>query len=238
MSWSSGSSPDARRTAAVIVAGGSGRRMGEQGHGTPKQYRDLLGEPLLLWSVRTFVRHPRVAEVVVVLPARDAARPPEWLAALPVRVAAGGAERTDSVRNGLRALAGATDLVLIHDAARPLVSAEVIDRVIGAVGDGGAIAALPVSDTVKEAAPDGGVVRTLDRDGLWQAQTPQGFVLARIREIHRRAEADGVVATDDAALCERYGLPVRVVEGAPENLKVTRAADLVMVEALARRLRP
>lgn len=226
------SSPEAAvRAAAVIVAGGSGTRMA--GAAVAKQYLDLLGAPVLLWSVRAFLDHPQVQEVVVVLPAADAADPPGWLAALPVRITAGGASRAASVRAGLGALTDGVGVVLVHDAARPLVSAAVIGRVLHAAHSGPAIAAVPIADTVKVAGADGTIARTLDRDGLWLAQTPQGFPLGVLREAHRRASADDVAATDDAALCERYGSPVRIVDGAVENMKITRAADLPVVEALA-----
>jgi 2-C-methyl-D-erythritol 4-phosphate cytidylyltransferase len=231
-SSSSGSSPDrAARGAAVIVAGGAGTRMGA---GVAKQYVELLGAPVLLWSVRTFLAHPGIGEVVVVIPMPGANEPPGWLAELPVTIVAGGAERADSVRAGLAACTAVDGPVLIHDAARPLVSGAVISRVLEAIGDGAAIAAIPVADTVKAADARGRVTRTVDRTGLWLAQTPQGFALARIREVHARAAQDGVSTTDDAGLFERYGLPVRLVEGAPENLKITRLADLTVAAALAR----
>ncbi|HET8654706.1 MAG TPA: 2-C-methyl-D-erythritol 4-phosphate cytidylyltransferase [Longimicrobiaceae bacterium] len=218
---------------AVIVAGGSGRRMG----GVRKQYLELAGEPVLLWSVRAFLHHPRVSVVVVVLPSDDAASPPEWLAGLPVRVAAGGAERSDSVRNGLRALDGAVEIALIHDGARPFVGREVIDRVISASREGGAVAAVRVTDTLKEVDDGGRITGTADRARLWRAQTPQGFPLRLIVNAHETAHRQGVQATDDAALCERMGHAVRVVEGAAENLKITSPDDLALAELLARRLR-
>lgn len=214
----------------VIVAGGTGSRMGS---GPPKQYLDLLGVPVLLWSVRAFLSHPGVARVVVVLPPADAESPPRWLDGLPLTVVAGGAERGDSVRAGLDALPTGDGTVLVHDAARPLVTHEVITRVLEAAREGGAIAAMPVVDTVKAADERGVVTRTVDRSGLWLAQTPQGFPLSRLLEVHRRAAADGVSTTDDAGLFERYGLPVNVVEGSARNVKITRAEDLSAAAALA-----
>lgn len=229
---SSASSPEpVTRVGAVIVAGGSGTRMGAGSR--PKQYLDLLGAPVLLWSVRAFLDHPRIGAVVVVLPPADAARPPEWLASLPVTIAAGGATRAGSVRAGLAPLEDRVEVVLVHDAARPLVSADVIDRVLQAARDGPAIAALRVADTVKVEGPDGTVARTADRAGLWLAQTPQAFPLRALRDAHARAEADGFAATDDAALCERYGARVRLVEGSVENMKITRPSDLRTLAALA-----
>lgn len=225
------SSAEAPRAAAVIVAGGSGRRVGGP---VRKQYLEVAGEPVLLRAVRPFVDHPRIGPVVVVLPAEDVAVPPAWLAELGVTIVAGGAERGDSVWSGLRALASnEADRVLVHDGARPFVTAAVIDRVLEACGGGGAIAAVPVTDTIKEVGPDGVIAGTPERARLWQAQTPQGFPFAALVDAYRRARAEGVAATDDAALYERYVGPVRVVMGSHSNLKVTRPADLRLAEALA-----
>lgn len=235
--WSSGFSAEpAVRVAAVVVAGGSGRRMEGAGGGARKQYLEVAGRPVLHWALLAFLRHPRVAEVVVVLPPEDVDDPPAWLRELPVTRVPGGAERGDSVRHGLQALPREVERVLIHDGARPLVDAETIDRVIDGAGEGGAVAALPATDTIKEADAAGRVVRTAERATLWHAQTPQGFSRALILELHQRAAAEGVRGTDDASLCEHYGVPVRLVAGAPENIKITRPLDLVVAEALAARL--
>jgi 2-C-methyl-D-erythritol 4-phosphate cytidylyltransferase len=206
------------------------------GGGVRKQYMEVGGEPILLRAVRAFTAHPGIGAVVVVLPAEDAASPPAWLLELGVTIVAGGEERGDSVWNGLLATPEDAETVLVHDGARPFVTTDVIGRVLEAARSGATLAALPVTDTLKEVAADGTVVATPDRARFWQAQTPQGFPRAVILEAHRRARAEGVRATDDVALCERYGIPVRVVEGAADNLKVTRPADLAVAEALARRL--
>ena len=227
---SSESSAEAPRAAAVVVAGGSGRRMGG---GVRKQYLEVGGVPVLLRAVTPFLEHPRIGSVVVVLPPDDVYAPPAWLAGLPLAVVAGGAERGDSVWNGLRATPADAPSVLVHDGARPFVTAEVIDRVLDACAEGGAIAAVPVTDTIKEVAPDGTIRGTPDRGALWQAQTPQGFPRAALLRAYERARAEGAAATDDAALFERYCGPVRVVAGSERNLKVTRPADLVVAEALA-----
>jgi 2-C-methyl-D-erythritol 4-phosphate cytidylyltransferase len=222
------SSPDA---AAVVVAGGAGRRFG----GTvPKQYLHVGGEPVLLRALRPFLDHPRIARVVVVLPAADAAAPPAWLAALPVRIVAGGAERGDSVHAGLLRVPSTLALVLVHDGARPFVTPEVVDRVLAAcTGESGAIAAIPVADTLKQVDADGWIAGTAQRAGVWQAQTPQAFPRAALCEAYARARAEGVAATDDAALFERYAGAVRVVPGDAANLKVTRPEDLDLAEAIA-----
>jgi 2-C-methyl-D-erythritol 4-phosphate cytidylyltransferase len=219
--------------AAVVVAGGSGTRLGGA---VRKQYLDLGGQPVLLRAVRAFVEHPGIATVVVVLPPDDAADPPGWLGALGVHIVPGGAERGDSVWNGLAALPEGIARVLVHDGARPLVTRDVIDRVLDACGDAGAIAAVPVVDTIKSVDGDRWITGTPDRAALWQAQTPQGFPRAALVDAYRRARADGALATDDAAIFERAGGRVRVVPGAPENLKVTRPGDLEIAEVLLRRL--
>jgi len=213
----------------VIVAGGSGRRVGGP---VRKQYLEIDGVPVLLRAVRPFLDHPRIHQTVVVLPADDVEAPPPWLAGLGVRIVAGGAERGDSVRNGLAALPDDVGLVLVHDGARPFVSRGVIDRVLKAAPLG-AIAAVPVTDTIKQVDEDGTIAGTPDRARLWQAQTPQGFPRAGLLRAYERAREDGVAATDDAALYERYVGPVRVVMGSYRNLKVTRPADLPVAEALA-----
>lgn len=217
------------RAAAVVVAGGSGTRFGGP---LRKQYLEIGGEPVLLRAVRPFLHHPRIASVVVVLPPDDVAHPPAWLAGLPLTVVGGGAERGDSVFNGLAAVDEDIDRVLVHDGARPFVSADVIDRVLGA--EGGAIAAVPVTDTIQQVDADGVITSTPDRSTLWQAQTPQGFPRAALLDAYRRARADGITLTDDAAVFARYAGPVRVVPGSPRNLKVTRPEDLPIAEALLR----
>jgi 2-C-methyl-D-erythritol 4-phosphate cytidylyltransferase len=221
------------RAAAIIVAAGSGRRFGGS---QPKQYLALRGEPILAHAVRPFVEHPGIAAVVVVLPPGDAADPPAWLRGLGVSIAAGGAERGNSVWNGLVAAPEEADPLLIHDGARPFVSREVISRVLDAARTGAAIAGLPATDTIKEVGIDGVVRGTPDRSLLWQAQTPQGFPRQVIFDAYRRAREMKISGTDDAALCESAGAAVSMVLGAPENIKVTRPFDLIVAEALASRL--
>ncbi len=228
------SSPEVMaRAGAVIVAAGVGRRLGGE---VRKQYLEIAGEPVLLWAIRPFLEHPEIGAVVVVLPPEDVEDPPVWLRELEVTLVPGGAERGDSVWNGLQALPEEAAPVLIHDGARPFVSAEIIERVLAGARSGGAIAAIRVADTIKQVDEEGRIEETLDRSGLWQAQTPQGFPREVILSAYRQARQEGLQATDDAALCERYGARVVVVEGSAENLKITRPADLVLAEALARRL--
>jgi 2-C-methyl-D-erythritol 4-phosphate cytidylyltransferase len=223
-----------RDVGVVVVAAGRGTRIGGE---TPKQYRPIAGVPMVLRALRPFAAHPEVARVVLVLPAEDAAAPPAFLRGLAgagLVVVAGGPERTDSVVAGLAALGPECITVLVHDAARPFVERAVIDAVIAHARAGeGAVAAVRVSDTLKEAAPDDAtrVRRTVPRDGLWRAQTPQGFPRAVLERAHAAAGAGA--ASDDAALVERTGVPVRLVPDSPRNLKVTTAEDLAMAELLA-----
>lgn len=218
--------------AAVIVAGGTGARFGGP---VRKQYLEIGGQPALLRAIRPFLHHPRISIVVVVLPPDDVADPPSWLAELPIRIVAGGAARGNSVRSGLLATPEAAASVLIHDGARPFVSADIIDRVLDACADGGAIAAVPVTDTIQQVDAGGVILHTPDRAALWHAQTPQGFPRAGILEAYRRAAEEGITGTDDAGLYARYAGPVRVVMGAYDNLKVTRPDDLPIAEAIAAR---
>jgi 2-C-methyl-D-erythritol 4-phosphate cytidylyltransferase len=217
----------------IIVAGGSGTRVGGR---ELKQFRWVAGKPMLLHSVQTFMARPDVGMVVVVLPQRYAGDPPPWLFQCDVDrllVSLGGRTRSESVANGLDDLPDEAQVVLVHDAARPLVGGATIDRVVASVRAGrSAVAALPVVDTLKEVDDDGRVVRTVPRDALWRAQTPQGFPRRVIVDAHRRAKAERVTATDDAALLERLGLPVFVVRGSERAMKVTEPADFARVDAL------
>jgi 2-C-methyl-D-erythritol 4-phosphate cytidylyltransferase len=229
------SASTSRDVGVVIVAGGSGSRVGGV---ELKQFRWVAGKPMLLHSVQAFMARPDVALVVVVLPRAYAADPPPWLFQCDVDrllVTEGGGERMESVANGLGDLPTTVNVVLVHDAARPLVDDATIDRVVATARAGtAAIAALPVVDTLKEVDAAGRIVRTVDRTRLWRAQTPQGFPRDVIVEAHVAARRDGATATDDAALCERLGLPVVVVRGSERALKVTEEADFARAELLAR----
>ena len=223
----------------MIVAAGAGVRAGP---GEPKQFRPIDGVPMLLRALRPFAAHPEVDRVVVVLPAISVTGPPEWLAALAgerLRLVAGGAARPDSVVAGLGALPPGTRVVLVHDAARPFVSRFTIDAVITRARTGvGAVAAIPMGDTVKDVDDDGRVSRTISRARLWRAQTPQGFPLQMLVAAYARlADAPDHAATDDAELCELAALPVEVVVDSPGNVKVTTAEDFRIADALARALR-
>lgn len=217
------------RAIALIVAGGSGSRFGGP---VPKQYRRLAGVPILRRTVQTFLTHPAIGRAQVVIRAEDAALYAEAVAGLDLPPpVVGGADRQESVRRGLEALNG-VDAVLIQDAARPGVPADVIDRVLAAVQPGaGAIAALPVADTLWR-GPDAVCDAVVDRQNLWRAQTPQGFMLADIVAAHRAAQGQGL--TDDAAVAKAAGLRVHLVDGSQRSAKITTEADLAEAETRLR----
>ena len=220
----------------VIVAGGTGSRATGT-TGELKQFRWVGDKPMLLHAVHAFQRRADVALVVCVLPRSHAADPPPWLFQCDLDrllVSTGGDDRGESVWNGLEDLPDELTVAVIHDAARPLVTDATIDAVIAEARRGrGAVAALPVVDTLKEVDASGRITRTVDRDGLWRAQTPQAFPLRVIEHAYVEARRAGVVATDDAALVERLGLDVVVVRGSERAMKVTEEADFARVERLA-----
>ncbi len=222
---------------AIIAAGGRGQRFG----GTqPKQLIAVAGEAILARSVRAFATHPSVAEVIVALPAELAADPPAYLRAPNVRVVAGGARRQDSVANAFRAASASSDLIVIHDAARPFASGDLIARTIAAAAQwGAAVAAVASRDTVKlvadpdaRSAADGRCVgETIPRERVFLAQTPQAFRRDVLADALRLTDD----ATDEAALAERAGHAVRIVEGEATNIKITTPDDLAMAETIAHR---
>lgn len=221
------------KLAAVVVAGGSGRRIG----GVPKQFREVGGHPLLAWSCARFRRRPDVDQIVVVLPAGAAENPPAWLAVWDVRIAVGGPSRRASVRSGLSAVDGGASSVLIHDAARPFLTDDLLDRLVAAVPRGPVVPVLPLADTIKRMrsrqGEDAAVVeRTVDRERLRAVQTPQAFPVALIRDLHERAEREDAPASDDAVLCERAGIAVRTVAGERWAWKITHDEDLALAEWL------
>jgi len=226
---------------AIIAAGGRGQRFGGA---RPKQLLSVAGRPVLERSVTAFLTHPSIDEVVVALPTELADDPPEYLrgSSKPLRVVAGGPRRQDSVASAFRAVSARSDVIVIHDAARPFASAALIARTIAAAAESGAaLAAVQARDTVKQghlsrgaAAPrssDVWIVKaTLPRESIFLAQTPQAFR----REVLRDALALGEDATDEAALAEHAGHTVRIVEGEVSNIKITTPGDLAVAETLAR----
>jgi 2-C-methyl-D-erythritol 4-phosphate cytidylyltransferase len=217
----------------VIVAAGQGTRAGAA---ELKQFRWIAGKPMLLHSIHAFERRQDVAQIVAVLPRAFAGDPPPWIFQSDLErllVSAGGDERGDSVWSGIEDLEPECRIVVVHDAARPLVTDDTIDRVIAAARQGvSAVAAVPVLDTLKEVDAQQRVLRTVDRDRYWRAQTPQAFPRAVIEEAYREALKERRYATDDAALVERIGKPVIVVRGSERGMKVTDARDFAMLEAL------
>lgn len=236
---------------AIIAAGGRGLRLGGP---LPKQLIPIDGRPVLERSVAAFLAHPEIDEIVVALPADIASDPPSYLTRTSkrLRVVAGGARRQDSVLNAFQAVSAGADVVLVHDAARPFASADLISRTIAAAAESGAaLAAVAARDTVKRSAdPSEGparaghhdrgsrfVAETLPRDTIFLAQTPQAFR----REILRNALAlgeTGIDATDEAALAEHAGYPVRIVEGEATNIKLTIPDDLRVADVIARKAGP
>lgn len=224
-------------TAAIIPAAGLGVRLGGD---IPKALREVGGEPLLVHAVRGLCTAPVDLSflVIAVQPGSEAltlSLLQPFVGDVSLVCVAGGAERTDSVRRGLDALPSESfDCILVHDAARPFVPAVVISRVVSAVvaGADAVIPVLPVTDTIKQVNADGQVTGTPDRSGLVAVQTPQGFRPSVLRRAYGRF-AD--VATDDASLVERLGLPVDTVEGSVDAFKITRPSDLVLAEALLSR---
>jgi 2-C-methyl-D-erythritol 4-phosphate cytidylyltransferase len=226
-------------TVALILAAGRGERFG----GTrPKALVELAGRSLFTWSLDALGSAEGIETVVVALPSGDASGTEEWSAAVPsppeVIAVAGGATRSDSVRRALAAAPG-SDPVLVHDAARPLVTAELAEAVIAALladpSADAAIAAAPVTDTVKRVGPDGAVRETLDRGELWAVQTPQVFRRAALERALDVAPEILAAATDDAWLVERSGGRVIVVPASRENLKVTTPLDLELAAMLLAR---
>ena len=221
--------------AALVVAGGRGERAGPHADG-PKQFRRIGGVAVLLHTLRHFAAHPRISDIVLVGHADDRERIDDLLAGSDlgerVELVDGGPSRQASVANGLQALAKrAPDAVLIHDAVRPFVEAPLIDRVIDAIEIGvGALPVLAIADTLK-AGEAGLVMRTVDRAGLYAAQTPQGFPFRPILEAHlAAARSGGDGFTDDASIAEWAGLPVRLVDGDPINVKLTTARDIALAD--------
>lgn len=216
------------KTAAIIVAAGRGRRMASS---LPKVFLPLAGRTILARSVGAFLHHARISRVVIAVADQPAARRALGDDGGSVRLVAGGEHRQDSVLSGLDAI-GDVDIVLVHDAARPLVEPALIDAVIDAAAEfGAAVPLTPVAATVKRFGDDRFVTATVPRETLGLAQTPQGFRTDLLRRAFESSSPDDP-ATDDAALVERLGVRVRVVEGSSRNIKITVPADLALAEAL------
>ena len=223
------------KVGAIIPAAGSGIRMGLA---CPKQFYELGGLPILCHTLRLFQQVQAVGYIVAVVPAEHCS----WVEELVhhngltkvYRIVAGGRERQDSVRAGLAAMPREVELVLVHDGVRPFVPVSVIDNCLRAAEKtGAAMAAVPVKDTLKAVSPDHLIEKTISRDGVWQAQTPQVAKKTLLEQAYASAAAQrDFNATDEAGLIESLGHPVAVVEGSEKNIKITRPEDLVLAEAL------
>ncbi|MGP0595205.1 2-C-methyl-D-erythritol 4-phosphate cytidylyltransferase [Nitrospira sp. T9] len=220
---------------AVVPAAGLGTRMGGN---TPKQYLTLGNLPLLVHSLQIFQQLEEIREVILSVPASD--REYCWRKIVKpfglekvAKVVAGGVRRQDSVRNGLAAISDRPDGVLVHDGVRPFIDQRMVRNVIDCAGKtGAAVVAMPIHDTVKRVGASGIIQETLKREELWQIQTPQVFRYDWLVEAHQQAQQHQWEVTDDAALIERMGYPVSVVEGSCFNIKVTKPDDLVFGEAI------
>jgi len=221
------------KASAIIVAAGSGVRLGSN---VPKAFVKIAGRTMLSYSLATIRQINSIEELVIAVPEgfENAARAEVAAVGLsiPVKIAVGGIERQDSVRIALELTSAESDLVIVHDAARPLATAAIFDACLSAASRAGAaIAAIPVSDTLKRVS-DSTITATIARAGLWQAQTPQAFRRAALVAAHQRATSEKIAATDDADLAERTGVRVDVVEASTTNIKITTPADLAIVEAI------
>jgi len=225
---------------AIIAAGGRGTRLGADG---PKQLLEIGGVPMLQRAVDTFIHAARVDEIIVALPPELAVDPPQYLRdrSKPLYIVAGGARRQDSVANAFERVSPAADVVIVHDAARPFATEQLINLTVDAAHESGAaIASLPVNDTVKEAASsrhpgqDAIVERTLPRDRIFLAQTPQAFRRNVLRDAIVLARQSEIDATDEATLAERAGHTVRLVPGEAQNVKITTAEDLRAARTVSR----
>jgi len=220
--------------AAIVAAGGSGKRMGGV---VPKQLLEIRHKPILVHTLEKLDRVPEIDIILLAVPADlkeiIVARLPGWNLRKTVRVVEGGAERQDSVRRALNEVPENAELVLVHDVVRPFVSVSKIREVLSAAArDGGAILAIRAKNTVKKGREDW-VEETVDRNVLWEVQTPQAFRKEILNRAYAKAEADGFSGTDDSQLVERLGAPVRIVTGEETNIKITSSADLRLAEVLA-----
>jgi 2-C-methyl-D-erythritol 4-phosphate cytidylyltransferase len=219
--------------AVIIPAAGEGSRSGRP---LPKQYVELLGHQVLTHTLRPFAGLPGCTEIVVAINEEWRATAESAAAGIPtVGFIAGGSERQHSITNALRALRTSPDLVLVHDAARPCLSRELIQRVVAAAARyGAAIPAMPIIETVKRVGEEGTIIETIPRAQLRTAQTPQGFRRDLLEAAYARAGERGLVGTDDSSLVEAYGAVVHVVEGEQGNIKITVAEDFRRAEELLR----
>lgn len=206
------------------------------GSSIPKQYLPLKGKPVLHYTLRAFETSGRVDSVTLVVPENDFDdAKSKWLKEYEIvkNIVVGGKERQDSVYNGFQAIDADTDVVLVHDGVRPFITAGMIERTVeGAKRDGAAVAAVPVSDSIKRSDAEGFVSRAVDRNGLWRIQTPQAFQYAVLAEAFQKAVQDSYYGTDEGSLLERAGKRVKIVLGSEMNIKITCKEDILLGEAI------
>ena len=225
------------KVGAIIPAAGRGKRIGAS---VPKQFLEIQGKPLLHHTLTVFASCKLIDYVVLVMPQADVDEMGEdWLNKYDIvrEVVVGGEQRQDSVYNGFNSLEEGTDIVVVHDGVRPFTTPQMITATVEAAQQhGAAITAIPVSDTVKQAA-DGFVKQTVSRDGLWRVQTPQAFQYGLLQQAFKKAKKDSYYGTDEGSLVEYLGERVKIVPGSELNIKITRKEDLVLGESLLSRIR-
>mgnify|MGYP001075607653 FL=1 len=225
------------KVGAIIPAAGRGKRIGAS---VPKQFLEIQGKPLLHHTLTVFASCKLIDYVVLVMPRADVDEMGEdWLNKYEIvrEVVVGGEQRQDSVYNGFSSLEKGTDIVVVHDGVRPFTTPQMITATVEAAQQhGAAITAIPVSDTVKQAA-DGFVKQTVPRDGLWRVQTPQAFQYGLLKQAFKKAKKDSYYGTDEGSLVEYLGERVKIVPGSELNIKITRKEDLALGESLLSRIR-
>ena len=225
------------KVGAIIPAAGRGKRIGAS---VPKQFLEIQGKPLLHHTLTVFASCKLIDYVVLVMPRADVDEVGEdWLKKYEIvrEVVVGGEQRQDSVYNGFNSLEEGTDIVVVHDGVRPFTTPQMITATVEAAQQhGAAITAIPVSDTVKQAA-DGFVKQTVSRDGLWRVQTPQAFQYGLLQQAFKKAKKDSYYGTDEGSLVEYLGERVKIVPGSELNIKITRKEDLILGESLLSRIR-
>ncbi len=219
------------KTVAIIVAAGEGMRMGQS-----KQFIEILGKPILSWTISVFEESEFIDDIILVVNFSDIERAKSFKFKKIINVVEGGREREDSVYNGLKVVGGDVDVVLIHDGARPLLTKNIIASAISEVKVSPAVVVgVPIIDTVKKIGDENFIISTEDREALWLAQTPQVFKYKLIKEAYDRAYKVGYKATDDSTLVERLGYKAKIIMGSYENIKITFPEDLIIAEAILER---
>ena len=225
------------KVGAIIPAAGRGKRIGAS---IPKQFLEIQGRPLLHHTLTVFASCKLIDYIVLVMPRADVNEVgKDWMNKYKIvqEVVVGGEQRQDSVYNGFNSLEKGTDIVVVHDGVRPFTTPQMITATVEAAQQyGAAITAIPVSDTVKQAA-DGFVKQTVSRDGLWRVQTPQAFQHGLLQQAFKKAQKDSYYGTDEGSLVEYLGERVKIVPGSELNIKITRKEDLVLGESLLSRIR-